>query len=52
VITQKTRKETLLVGRMLQFLFYFVFRSQGSAVSIATGYELDDKGVGVQVLVG
>jgi hypothetical protein len=36
----------------LIMLYYNYNRSRDSAFSIATGYGLDDKGVGVRVLVG
>jgi hypothetical protein len=32
--------------------FFLSFQNRGSAVGIATGYRLDDKGIGVRVPVG
>jgi hypothetical protein len=39
-------------GIFLVFSWYFTFRRRDSVVGIATGYGLDDRGVGLQVTVG
>jgi hypothetical protein len=46
--------KSLAVGKLnwIYYLYHYLFMSRDSAVGIATGYGLNDRGVGVQVPVG
>jgi hypothetical protein len=51
----KESLQCVLLSQSLSFLIFgsfFVSRSRNSSVSIVTGYRLDDREVGVWVLVG
>jgi hypothetical protein len=51
VIVSINRSHTILKTRLLFLQQVYLYRGRDSSVGIATGYRLDDRGVGVQVPV-